>query len=101
MNTKINVINFVPEELPSYRPDVDVLYSKELPKEGVNTTIVGMPKTETVNIQTEGSTLKTSKKTANRHLDSVVYFFNAAKLAFSAKKKVFNLFKCVTWSGSV
>ncbi|PSV13197.1 hypothetical protein C0W59_16970 [Photobacterium kishitanii] len=103
MNTKINVINFVPEELPSYRPDVDVLYSKELPKEGVNTTIVGMPKTGTVHIETDGSTLKTSKKTTNRHLDSIVYFFNAAKLALSAKKDGFQLIQVrdMVWVGLI
>ncbi|MEC6882766.1 glycosyltransferase [Photobacterium piscicola] len=103
MDNKVNVINFVPEELPSYRPDVDVLYSKELPKEGVNTTIIGMPKTEMVNIKTEGSTLKTSKKTTNRYLDSVCYFLYAAKLACRAKKDGFHLIQVrdMAWVGLI
>ena len=103
MDNKVNVINFVPEELPSYRPDVDVLYSKELPKEGVNTTIIGMPKTEMVNIKTEGSTLKTSKKTTNRYLDSVCYFLYAAKLACRAKKDGFHLIQVrdMVWVGLI
>lgn len=101
MGHKIKVINFVPEELPSYRPDVDVLYSKELPKQGVNTTIVGMPITETINIETEDSTLLTSKKTKNRHLDSLVYFFNTIKLAFRAKKSGFDIIQVrdMVWVG--
>lgn len=103
MNKTVNVINFVPEELPSYRPDVDVLYSKELPKQGVNTTIVGMPKAETVHIKGGNTTLLTSKKTSHRHLDSLVYFFTAMKLACKAKKSAFDLIQVrdMVWVGLV
>ncbi|WP_153448821.1 glycosyltransferase [Vibrio algicola] len=103
MDHQTNIINFVPEELPSYRPDVDVLYSKELPNNGVHTTIIGMPKSAAVQIETEGSTLSTSKKTSNRHLDSVMYFLHAAKLAFIAKKKGFHLIQVrdMVWVGLI
>ncbi|EEZ41732.1 glycosyltransferase [Photobacterium damselae] len=103
MDNKVNVINFVPEELPSYRPDVDVLYSKELPKEGVRTTIIGMPKDETIKIESNDSTLVTSKKTTNRHLDSLVYFFTAAKMSFKAKKNGFQLIQVrdMVWVGLI
>ncbi|MFV0575462.1 MAG: glycosyltransferase [Vibrio sp.] len=97
----IRVVNFVPEELPSYRPDVDVLYSKELPKQGVHTTIFGMPLESNVDIKGQDTHLLTSKKTSNRHLDSLVYFFQSAKLAFSAKKHQFNLIQVrdMVWVG--
>ncbi|HIF9367129.1 glycosyltransferase [Photobacterium damselae subsp. damselae] len=103
MDNKVNVINFVPEELPSYRPDVDVLYSKELPKEGVRTTIIGMPKDETIKIESNDSTLVTSKKTTNRHLDSLVYFFTAAKMSFKAKQNGFQLIQVrdMVWVGLI
>ncbi|HIF9197792.1 TPA: glycosyltransferase [Photobacterium damselae] len=103
MDNKVNVINFVPEELPSYRPDVDVLYSKELPKEGVRTTIIGMPKDETIKIESNDSTLVTSKKTTNRHLDSLVYFFTAAKMSIKAKKNSFQLIQVrdMVWVGLI
>lgn len=103
MDKKIKVINFVPEELPSYRPDIDVLYSKELPKQDVDTTIVGMPDKETLHLEGESTRLLTSKKTSNRHLDSLVYFFNAIKLAFQAKKSGFDLIQVrdMVWVGLV
>ena len=103
MDKKIKVINFVPEELPSYRPDVDVLYSKEIPKQDVDTTIVGMPDKETLHLEGENTRLLTSKKTGNHHLDSLVYFFNAIKLAFQAKKNGFDLIQVrdMVWVGLV
>ncbi|WP_181314281.1 glycosyltransferase [Photobacterium phosphoreum] len=97
----MKIINFVPEELPSYRPDVDVLYSKELPKEGVETTIVGIPKKEAIFIKGDGTTLMTSKKMANKHLDSLAYFLNACKLSMQAKKNGFDVIQArdMVWVG--
>ncbi len=101
MASKIKIINFVPEELPSYRPDVDVLYSKELPKEGVETTIVGIPKKEAIFIKGDGTTLMTSKKMTNKHLDSLAYFLNACKLSMQAKKNGFDVIQArdMVWVG--
>ncbi|PTB32462.1 glycosyltransferase [Photobacterium phosphoreum] len=101
MASKIRIINFVPEELPSYRPDVDVLYSKELPKEGVETTIVGIPKKEAIFIKGDGTTLMTSKKMTNKHLDSLGYFLNACKLSMQAKKNGFDVIQArdMVWVG--
>ncbi|SMY35232.1 glycosyltransferase [Photobacterium andalusiense] len=101
MASKIKIINFVPEELPSYRPDVDVLYSKELPKQGVETTIVGIPKKEAIFIKGNDTTLMTSKKMSNKHLDSLAYFFNACKLSLQAKKDGYDVIQArdMVWVG--
>ncbi|OBU17230.1 hypothetical protein AYY19_10995 [Photobacterium aquimaris] len=101
MASKIKIINFVPEELPSYRPDVDVLYSKELPKQGVETTIVGIPKKEAIFIKGNDTTLMTSKKMSNKHLDSLAYFFNACKLSLHAKKNGYDVIQArdMVWVG--
>lgn len=101
MASKIKIINFVPEELPSYRPDVDVLYSKELPKQGVETTIVGIPKKEAIFIKENDTTLMTSKKMSNKHLDSLAYFFNACKLSLQAKKDGYDVIQArdMVWVG--
>ncbi|WP_163920702.1 glycosyltransferase [Photobacterium sp. Alg240-V54] len=101
MVSKIKIINFVPEELPSYRPDVDVLYSKELPKQGVETTIVGIPKKEAIFIKGNDTTLMTSKKMSNKHLDSLAYFFNACKLSLHAKKNGYDVIQArdMVWVG--
>jgi glycosyltransferase involved in cell wall biosynthesis len=97
----IKIINFVPEILPSYRPDVDVLYLKELPRQDIVATVVGLPKDKRIITKEKGYELLTSRKTFNRHLDSLVYFFYAIKLAFQTKKNGFDLIQVrdMVWVG--
>ena len=95
----VKIINFVPENLPSYRPDVDVLYLKELLRQDIVVTLVGLPKDKkTISKDKE---LLTSRKTFNRHFDSLVYFFYAIKLAFQAKKNGYELIQVrdMVWVG--
>lgn len=101
MYKTIKVISFVPEVLPSYRPDVDILYSKELPERNVKTTVVGLPKDKILNITKNGSTLLTSKPMNNEFINSFVYFFFALRLAAKAKKSDFDVIivRDMVWVG--
>ena len=39
----LKILQLVPESLPTFRPDVAVLFGKYLPRHGVSCDIVGMP----------------------------------------------------------
>ena len=39
----LKILQLVPESLPTFRPDVAVLFGKYLPRHGVECDIVGMP----------------------------------------------------------
>jgi len=42
----LKILQLVPESLPTFRPDVAVLFGKYLPRHGVECDIVGMPSTQ-------------------------------------------------------
>jgi len=47
----LKLLQFVPESLPTFRPDVAVLFGKYLPRHGVECDIVGMPAQEALREQ--------------------------------------------------
>ncbi len=82
----LNLLQFVPEPLPTYRADVAVLFGKYLPRHGVQCHIVGMPGENEIDNRRFAS-VRRSHQAGGRWRQELSYLLLCLRTLFAASKQ--------------
>lgn len=81
----LKILQLVPESLPTFRPDVAVLFGKYLPRHGVSCDIVGMPSQQAPQAQGFRS-VRSPRFHASRLRRELAFQFTCLRALFGARR---------------